>query len=294
MALPHKDREIRNKVSLLEDAQYDTNKGWDQLSAKLDKTKLPVLQNPVVKRISIWKMVAAAVILLTTGFLTGRISSNQNQVIQVKKDQQLAIKQKGPKAISHPYIVAESPSNQRTPANGATSTAQSDRQAPAHKAAPISPSPLTNLKSNIGDVPVAKTINHNMHYVASNGLKYKKSPIKSSNVPHNLTLKDAKDTTDTNNEQLAMVTTKIPRNYPVIISNPVETLYPKASSSTIQKANAPLPVMGLAQINTNFSLPTIPMIQTNYTSEPIQKESIYKKLQRQRGTSSSWPIKIRF
>lgn len=264
------DHTLKNKMLALQEQDYDTRKGWHALAGQLAAYHKPVRKQPKGKIFFIWKMTVAAMLLLLIGFFTGRLSSEHDFPPQ------------------QTTAVRPSPNDQpaaQTNSAAPKATASGAEAAVTDKIAVTADKQRTEKKAI---APQHKRAAGNQKYYAKKHAAQQKTyqnhptGTERSIVRHD-TLSSGKDS-------------RYALNGVNII--PDETARPSVKADVHSIRTSPhissdksLPVVSLSEINT---LPSLPPTQPELYRNGLLKESVYKKLGNNSGTSSNNPFRIRF
>jgi len=293
-----KDQKIRRKMAGLSDPDYNSKGGWDKLSKRLpgeivtvendkDSPRKDIISSKRNKQslLPVWKMAAAAVVLLAAGFLAGRLTTDfSGQHLQ--NSYWLTMQ-------SQPKGTAQTPSVHKTrPMAGSADLPQSLTASASNTARPTSAatqaapfkalvkSKKTKMKEN--KAPASKQINDQRLLALT---KVRKE--NTGQIPVN-----ANSSSSAANQPLQLNTTPEMNNRknPIAFTSLNEADYHKKQ----EPQPKPLPVISIAEINMNAPDLAFPGKPYPMGSAKKSQSNMYQVISGHQGASGSSPVSIRF
>lgn len=265
------DHILKKRMLALKDQDYDTRKGWHQLAGQLREDHQPVPGQPKGKIFFIWKMAAAAIILLLIGFFTGRLSFKPDFPLQ-QTTAVTSLSNNQPATRTNSLVPKDTESSAQVAVTGKPAITEASRQ-------------TTKKKTNI---PQPKTAADKQKYANNNPAwqeKYQNDLIK---IDRSVVHHDSLPTTGKKAQYALNGLNTIPDK---IALSGIKTATHAIHNPVHGSAGKSLPIMSLSEINT---VPAITASQAQLYRNGILRESVYRKLGNNNGTSSNNPFQIRF
>lgn len=276
MGFNHKEQQnrqdhiLKKRMLALQDLDYDTRKGWHQLAGQLKAGHQPVKKQLKGKIFFIWKMAAAAIILLLIGFFTGRLTSKpdfplqQTTAVTSLSNNQLATQ-------TNSIVSKETESSAQVAVTGKPAITEANKQ-------------ITKKKTNI---PQQKTTADKQKYANNNPARQEKYQNDVIKIDRSVVRHDSLPTTGKKAQYALNGLNTIPDK---IARSGIKTATHAIHKPVNGNAGKSLPIMSLSEINT---IPAITSSQPQPYRNGILRESVYRKLGNNNGSSSYNPFQIR-
>lgn len=278
MALNHKnqqDQTIRKKILSLRQDNYDSKSGWEQLSSQLQaqqKQSAGKLSTPVR---SIWKGAAAAIVLVSAGFLTGRFTSKTI-----------------PASVIEPVTILTSDSNIKTGGIKGDIALETKVAPPDKRSGTVSSGSKRKIpaqKNHMDKKEPPLSMGQYKARLVSNDITAEKQPLKGQLFEKKSPISASPQPAE-NKGQYAlnapkMSTAHVNTKQSLVTVNPVVIPVPDGQATA-----DPLPVISMTATDMG---PASSDAQSALSQKSRTRQNIYRTLRNSKGAFADFPIKIR-